>query len=132
MIWVFWPGCAFLVAVLLLTPRKIWLPLLGAGLSGFVLYDVQAGLSIRATSQFILADTVEILVAALGVSYFFGGAPTLTSIRSLAQYSLFAVILSPLFAAFSVRSPTGENIGLVGGSAFYRSRWRYSLCHQPF
>ena len=118
MIWVFWPGCAFLVAVLLLTPRKIWLPLLGAGLSGFVLYDVQAGLSIRATSQFILADTVEILVAALGVSYFFGGAPTLTSIRSLAQYSLFAVILSPLFAAF---------FGAVAYGGEYWLSWRISF-----
>jgi signal transduction histidine kinase len=101
MIWSFWPGCAFLVAVLLLTPRKIWPQLLAAGLSGFVLYDVQAGLSIRTTSQFVLADAVEILVAALGVSYSFGGGPPrLNSIQSLAKYSLFAVILSPLFAAF--------------------------------
>jgi signal transduction histidine kinase len=118
MIWAFWPGCAFLVAVLLLTPRKIWLPLLAAGLSGFVLYDVQAGLSIRTTSQFILADTVEILVAALGVRYFFGGAPTLTSIRSLAQYSLFAVILSPLFAAF---------LGAVAYGGEYWHSWRISF-----
>ncbi len=118
MIWAFWPGCAFLVAVLLLTPRKIWLPLLAAGLSGFVLYDVQAGLSIRTISQFILADTVEILVAALGVSYFFGGAPTLTSIRSLAQYSLFAVILSPLFAAF---------LGAVAYGGEYWLSWRISF-----
>jgi PAS domain S-box-containing protein len=118
MIWAFWPGCAFLVAVLLLTPRNIWLPLLAAGLSGFVLYDVQAGLSIRNTFQFILADTVEILVAALGVSYFFGGAPTLTSIRSLAKYSLFAVILSPLFAAF---------LGAVAYGGQYWLSWRISF-----
>ena len=118
MIWAFWPGCAFLVAVLLLTPRKVWLPLLAAGLSGFVLYDVQAGLSIRTTFQFILADTVEILVAALGVSYFFGGAPRLTSIRSLAQYSLFAVILSPLFAAF---------LGAVAYGGKYWLSWRISF-----
>jgi PAS domain S-box-containing protein len=118
MIWAFWPGCAFLVAVLLLTPRKTWIPLLAAGLSGFVLYDVQAGLSIRTTFQFILADTVEILVAALGVSYFFGGAPRLTSIRSLAQYSLFAVILSPLFAAF---------LGAVAYGGEYWLSWRISF-----
>jgi signal transduction histidine kinase len=118
MIWAFWPGCAFLVAVLLLTPRKIWLPLLAAGLSGFVLYDVQAGLSIRTTSQFILADTIEILVAALGVSYLFGGAPTLNSIRSLAQYSLFAVILAPLFAAF---------LGAVAYGGEYWLSWRISF-----
>ncbi len=118
MIWAFWPGCAFLVAVLLLTPRKIWLPLLTAGLSGFVLYDVQAGLSIRTTCQFVLADTVEILVAALGVSYSFGGAPTLTSIRSLAKYSLFAVILAPLFAAF---------LGAVAYGGEYWLSWRISF-----
>jgi signal transduction histidine kinase len=118
MIWSFWPGCAFLVAVLLLTPRKIWLPLLAAGLSGFVLYDVQAGLSIRTTSQFILADTVEILVAALGVSYIFGSTPRLTSLRSLAKYSLFAVILSPLFAAF---------LGAVAYGGDYWLSWRISF-----
>jgi signal transduction histidine kinase len=118
MIWSFWPGCAFLVAVLLLTPRKIWLPLLAAGLSGFVLYDVQAGLSIRTTSRFILADAVEILVAALGVSYIFGGTPRLTSLRSLAKYSLFAVILSPLFAAF---------LGAVAYGGDYWLSWRISF-----
>jgi PAS domain S-box-containing protein len=118
MIWAFWPGCAFLVAVLLLTPRKIWLPLLAAGLSGFVLYDVQAGLPIRTTAHFILADTVEVLVAAMGVSYFFGGAPILNSIRSLAKYSLFAVILSPLFAAF---------LGAVAYGGEYWLSWRISF-----
>ena len=118
MIWAFWPGCAFLVAVLLLTPRKIWLPLLAAGLSGFVLYDVQAGLSVRTTFQFILADTIEILVAVLGVSYFFRGVPTLTSIRSLANYSLFAVILSPLFGSF---------LGAVAYGGEYWLSWRISF-----
>jgi signal transduction histidine kinase len=118
MIWAFWPGCAFLVAVLLMTPRKIWLPLLASGLSGFVLYDVQAGLSIRTISQFILADTVEILVAALGVSYIFGGTPRLTSLQSLVKYSLFAVILSPLFAAF---------FGAVAYGGGYWLSWRISF-----
>jgi len=42
-----WPGCALLVAVLLLLPRKIWPILIPAGLAGFVVYDVQAGVSIR-------------------------------------------------------------------------------------
>jgi signal transduction histidine kinase len=118
MIWSFWPGCAFLVAVLLLAPRKIWLPLLAAGLSGFVLYDLHAGLSIRTTSRFIVADTVEILVAALGVSYSFGGTPRLISVRSLAKYSLFAVILSPLFAAF---------LGSVAYGGEYWLSWRISF-----
>jgi integral membrane sensor domain MASE1 len=95
MIWPVWPGCAFLVAVLLVTPRKVWPALLAAGLAGFAVYDVQDGLPIRAIGLLLLADSVEILVAALGVTYVFGGMPRLNSVKSLAKYSIFAVILAP-------------------------------------
>ena len=96
MIWPVWPGCAFLVAALLLTPRKLWPVILLAGLAGFAVYDAQEHLPIRAISLLLLADSIEILVAALGVSYVFGGVPRLNSVQSLAEYSLFAVVLAPL------------------------------------
>jgi integral membrane sensor domain MASE1 len=63
MVWPLWPGCALLVAVLLLLPRGIWPILIAAGLAGFVLYDLQAGLTLRPIALLILADTVEILIA---------------------------------------------------------------------
>ena len=100
MLWPIWPGCAFLVAVLLVVPRKMWPILIAAGLSGFVVYDVQVGLSLRSTAYLVLADTAEILIASLGVSYSFDGLPRLNSVRSLVKYSLFSVILAPLAAAF--------------------------------
>jgi PAS domain S-box-containing protein len=100
MVWPLWPGCAFLIAVLLLVPRKIWPILIAAGLAGFVLDDLQSGLTLRSTALLILADTVEVLIAALGVSYSFNGVPRLNSVKSLARYSLFAVILAPASAAF--------------------------------
>src|SRR5438477_6476397 len=99
MIWPVWPSCAFLVAVLLLTPRKIWPVLFIAGLGAFAVYDVQEHLPIRATILLLLGDSIEILVAALGVSYVFGGVPRLNSVKSLAKYSLFAVILAPISVA---------------------------------
>jgi PAS domain S-box-containing protein len=99
MIWPVWPGCAFLVAVLLLTPRTIWPLLLIAGLIGFALYDVQEALPTRATVLLLLADALEILVAAFGVSYVLGGVPRLKSVKSLAKYALFAVILAPISVA---------------------------------
>ena len=99
MIWPLWPGCAFLVAVLLLTPRKIWPPILLAGLAGFALYDLQENLPIRTIRLLLLADSIEILVAALGVRYLFAGVPHLNSVKSLAKYSLFAVILAPISVA---------------------------------
>ena len=115
MVWPLWPGCALLVAVLLLLPRGIWPILIAAGLAGFVLYDLQAGLTLRSTALLILADTVEIIIASVGVSYFCGGLPRLNSVASLTKYSFIAVILAPMPAAFISTSASSGN---------YWIRWR--------
>ena len=99
MMWPVWPGNAVLVAVLLLTKRKRWPVLLVAGLVGFTLYDLQQALPIRAIILLVVADSIEILVAALGISYMLGGAPRLNGVRALAKYSFFAVILAPISVA---------------------------------
>src|SRR6516164_8964433 len=83
--WPLWLGNVFLASVLLLVPRRIWPILMAAGLAVFFLYD-----------------TVEVLTAALCLSYAFGGVPRLNSVRALAKFSLFAVILVPLLRAFFV------------------------------
>src|SRR5215831_9174976 len=68
MVWPLWPGCAFLVSILLLTRNKIlWPALLLSGLAGFTFYDIQIGLNVRSIFLFLLADTVETLVAASGM-----------------------------------------------------------------
>jgi PAS domain S-box-containing protein len=110
MIWPLWPGCAFLVAVLLLTPRKIWPAVLLAGVAGFAVYDVQEALPIRTTVHLLVADSIEILVAALGVSYVFGGVPHLSSVKALVKYALFAVILAPVaVASAAARAIEGDS-----------------------
>jgi hypothetical protein len=77
-------------------PRKIWPAVLIAGLSGFALYDVQESLPIRAIILLLVADAIEILIATLGVRYVFGGVPRLNSVKSLAKYSIFTMILAPI------------------------------------
>ena len=120
MIWPLWPGCAFLVAILLLTPQRIWPALLGSGLAGFVIYDLQVGLPIRSIVLLVASDLIEILVATFGVKYALGRSPRLSSLASLAKYAFFAVILAPSLAA------------CVGAAAFsynYISSWKMSfLC----
>lgn len=118
MIWPLWPGCAFLVAVLLLTPRKIWPAVLTAGLAGFVFYDARAGLPLRATVLLILGDSAEILIVAFGVTRVFGGLPRLRSLKSLAKYSLFAGILGPISAA---------SVGALAFGGDYWASWRISF-----
>ena len=117
MVWPLWPGCALLVAVLLLVPRKVWPIFIAAGLAGFVLYDLRAGLPHRSMALLVLADTVEVLIAALGVSYSFAGDVRLNSVESLAKYSFFAVFLAPVSAAFVGAALVGEN---------YWAGWRIS------
>lgn len=119
MIWPLWPGCAFLVAVLLLTPKRVlWPALLGAGLAGFALYDIQMGLNVRSMLLLLVADAVETLIAALGLSLAFGGLPHLNNIKSLAKYSFYAVILAPILVG-----PVVANV--LGG--VYRNTWPISF-----
>ncbi|HMK22593.1 MAG TPA: PAS domain S-box protein [Terriglobales bacterium] len=110
MIWPVWPGCALLVAILLLLPGTVWPAVLIAGLSGFALYDAQESLPVRAIVLLLVADTIEILIAALGVRFAFGGLPHLKNVTSLAKYALFAVILAPVSVA------TAATSALVGDS----------------
>ena len=109
MVWPVWPGCAFVVGVLLLARRKMWPILIAAGLSGFLLYDLQAGLTLRSAAWLLLADAIEILIAVVGVASCFDGVPRLNSLKSLAKYSFFAVFLAPFCAAFIAATAFGGN-----------------------
>jgi PAS domain S-box-containing protein len=117
-LWPLWPGCAFLVAVCLVSPRKIWPVLIPAGLAGFVVYDLQAGVPLASIGWLILADTLEILVATWGVSYSLRGLPRLNSLKALARYSFFTVILGSLVVSI---------IGMRGLSGSRWISWRMSF-----
>lgn len=117
-VWPLWPGNALLVAVLSLTRRKAWPFLITAGLAGFLLYDLPAGLTIRATSLLILGDTVEVLVATLGLSYAVGPVARLNNVGSLLRYLLFAVILAPISTAFTGTVALGGSYWDMGRISF--------------
>ena len=110
-----WPGCAFVVAVLLCVPQRIWPILIAGGLAGFFVYDMQIGLTVGFTVLLLIADIVEILIAAFGVNNSLGGIPRLNSTKRIALYLLFAVILAPASGAF---------IGAIALRASYWTMWR--------
>jgi PAS domain S-box-containing protein len=107
--WPLWLGNALLVSILLLVPRRVWPILIAAAFAALFLQDIQAGLTIGSTALLILADTVEVLTAALCLSYAFGGVPRLNSVRALAKFSLIAVILAPFVGAFFIALATQGN-----------------------
>jgi PAS domain S-box-containing protein len=117
-LWPLWPGCALLVAVLLISPRKIWPILLPAGLAGFLVYDLQAGVSYPSIAWLILADILEILVVAWGVNYALNGVPRLNSLKALAKYSFFTLVVGPLVVSL---------IGLHGLNGDHWISWRMSF-----
>jgi PAS domain S-box-containing protein len=113
-----WPGCVLLVSVLLLVPRKTWPVLIVTALAVFFFDDLHNGVPASTAGLLALADTVEVLIAVLCLSYFFEGVPRLNSVAALAKFSLFAVILAPAVGA------------VVGAFAFpgtYWANWRTSF-----
>jgi PAS domain S-box-containing protein len=113
-----WPGCVLLVSVLLLVPRRMWPILIAAAFTAFVFNAHQNGVPNRSIALLILADTVEVLTAALSLSYAFDGVPRLNSVKALARYSLFAVILAPAAGAF---------VGALAFGGVYGTNWRISF-----
>ena len=99
-VWPLWPGCAILVTGLLLVRVSVWPLLISASFVGFALADLQAGVPLSSIAWFIPGNILEVLISAIGLRYCFDGVPRLNSVRALAKYSFFAIVLAPLAGAF--------------------------------
>ncbi|HUN61952.1 MAG TPA: sensor histidine kinase [Candidatus Sulfotelmatobacter sp.] len=123
--WTMWPGNILLSCILLLVPRRIWPSVVAVALVVFAVYDLHLGLSFRTVLFFQLSDSVEALTAAFGLSYAFGGPPQLTSLKALAKYAFFAVLLAPFAGAFLGAAtshggyPTGWGIAFLSQALGY-------------
>jgi PAS domain S-box-containing protein len=104
--------------VLALVPRRIWPILIPVSFASIALFDLQEGLPLGSIAWFIAADTIEVLVAAWCLSYFFPGVPRLNSVKAVAKYLFFAVILAQAAAAF---------LAAPGISGDYWFGWRVSF-----
>jgi PAS domain S-box-containing protein len=98
-VWPLWPGCAILVTGLLLVRISAWPLLIATSFAGFALADWQAGIPLSSIARFIPGNTLEVLISAFGLRYCFDGVPRLNSVRSLAKYSFFAIVLGPIAGA---------------------------------
>src|ERR1700746_1281656 len=117
-VWPLWPGCATLVAVLMLVRTSILSALLLVSFAGFVFFDLHVGVPVASIAWFIPADTIEVLTAAIGLRYCFGRVPRLNNVNWLVKYGFVAMFLAPCVAAF-VSAP-----GIPGD---YWTSWRISF-----
>ena len=116
--WPLWPGCAILAALLMLVRTRIWPALILVSFAGFILFDLHVGVPLASIVWFICADTIQVLIAAIGVRYSLGRAPRLKNVNSLAKYGFFAVFLAPFVAAF---------VSAQGIPGNYWTSWRVSF-----
>src|SRR6201987_3067391 len=99
-VWPLWPGCAILVAGLLFVRITVWPVVILGSFVGFAVADLQAGVPLSSIAWFIPGNPVEVLISAIGLRFCFEGVPRLNSVKALARYSFFAVLLAPFAGAF--------------------------------
>jgi PAS domain S-box-containing protein len=99
-VWPLWPGCAILVAGLLLIRVNVWPLVIPASFVGFAVADLQAGVPLSSIVRFIPGNTIEVLISAVDLRYCFNGVPRLNSVKALAKYAFFAIMLAPFAGAF--------------------------------
>jgi len=112
----FWSATPFLVAVLLLAPKRIWPLLIAGGLVATAVSDFRSGVTIVSEMWYSLGNLVDVVIAAWGMHLLFNGTPHLRNVNALAKYLAVAVILAPCVSALA-----GAH-GLA--SASYWLEWR--------
>ena len=120
--WPLWLGNALVASILLLVPRRLWLIVIVVAHIGFLGQTLLVGLSIRSIILLILSDIIEVLFAAFCLSHVFGGVPRLNSVRALAKFFLFGVILPPFVGAF---------LSAAALPAAYWVTWRINYFSEP-
>jgi PAS domain S-box-containing protein len=111
-----WPSTPLLVAVLLLTPRKIWPWLITAGLAAIALADLRDSAPLREEIWYTLGNACELFISIAGITLLFKGVPQLTSVKALAKYLAVGVILAPCVAGL---------VGAIGSvHSGYWLQWR--------
>jgi len=100
----------------------LWPIVIAAAYAGFVANDLLVGLAIRSIILLLLSDTVEVLTAAFCLLHAFHGVPRLNSVRALATFFLFGVILPPLVGAF---------LGALALPGSYWVTWRVAFFSEP-
>jgi two-component system, LuxR family, sensor kinase FixL len=93
-----WPTNAILFGVLMVTPARHWWAYTLAAYFTSVIKDARAGFPISAM-LFLVADIIEVFIAAYGARRFAGGLRAFDSLRSLVAY-VIVVALACFSSAF--------------------------------
>jgi two-component system CheB/CheR fusion protein len=94
-----WPTNAILLCVLTVAPVRHWWAYALAGFFSSVNHNAHTGAPLSQILVFLLADAIEVIIAALGVRRFAGGLAAFDGPRNLVSY-LTVVLVAPFVSSF--------------------------------
>jgi two-component system, LuxR family, sensor kinase FixL len=94
-----WPTNAILLSALVVTPVRHWWAYALAGFFSSVNHNAHTGAPVSQILLFLVADTIEVVIAALGVRRFAGGLGAFDSPRNLVAY-LIVIVVAPFVSSF--------------------------------
>ncbi|HEX4321127.1 MAG TPA: diguanylate cyclase [Acidobacteriaceae bacterium] len=99
---ILWPANGLILAFLLGLPRRSWFSYLFGSVVANMLVHALYPFSFWQTLLYSLANTVEILVAAIGLAPRPGWRIDLTNVRTLIRFFVYGVVLAPLVSTLFV------------------------------
>lgn len=103
---VFWPPNALLLAVLLLTPSRIWWVLVLAVLPAHLLIQLKSGIPVFSSLGWFVGNTAEALLGAAAIRFFKRDKPLFETLHGVIVFLvcgvLFPTIVTSFFDAASV------------------------------
>jgi PAS domain S-box-containing protein len=105
-----WPTNAILLCALVASPVRHWWAYALAGFFSSVNHNVHTGASVSQILVFLVADAIEVTIAAVGVRRFAGGLGAFESPRNLTAYLIAGVVVPPLVSSLVAAraAPVGE------------------------
>lgn len=95
-----WMPNSLLLAGLLLVPSRYWWLVISAALPAHIASEIQSGVPILMILSWFVSNSVQALIGAGGMRYFFKGEQRLDSLRSLIGFLVCCAFLAPFLSSF--------------------------------
>jgi diguanylate cyclase (GGDEF)-like protein len=100
---IMWPANGLLLAFILRLPRRFWFSYLAGSVAANMLVHALYPFSFWQTLMFSMANTIEVLLAAVWLAPKPRQRPNLTDLRILGRFFLYGVLLAPLASTIFVQ-----------------------------
>jgi signal transduction histidine kinase/integral membrane sensor domain MASE1 len=95
-----WPPNAIVLAALLLSPRRSWLPLIACLLPVHMAVELLDGVPLPMALFWFVTNMAEALIGAVSIRHFVNGYPRFNQLRDTTVFLIFGVMFAPFVSSF--------------------------------